>query len=260
MKGTTLQDTKYSRNVMDIVRASLGVDMNSTELDAQIDGMPKVKVMDIVLDNRRDKASGKVIREAVYEFFKVDLDVMSDNNDGKRLSSYPLDIMQGVRLDLKLDANDETFDSEIMNMPKVEIMDRFYNSFGKNISGEDSRRIVNEIFGFNVRGIESLEKARLSLYSKGRWMTKNDTDIFMVITARGDVHINATVTNHYVEMTGSDQFPVEMQKFLTGLGFIYEADDKMYHFTSPTGESVSDAFKDQLIGTLVRYIAQHYAS
>lgn len=254
------QETKFPQDVMKVVRKSLGVKANSTELDDQINTMPKIKVMDIVLDSKHNKAKGKFIRKTVNDTFKTDLERMSQNNEGNLLSAYPLDIMQGVRSDLKLEPNDTKLDAEIMRMPKSEVMDRFLDSYGDTISGAESRRIINEIFGVNLVGIDSLEKAKLALYSKGQWIVKSDADIFLLLVGKGDIDASVGVTNLYVELTGSDQLPVEIQEFLTGLGFTYNSDDNMYHCTSPTGESFPDAFKGRLIGTLVGYIAQHYAS
>ncbi|MNY55496.1 hypothetical protein D3C86_1914800 [compost metagenome] len=57
---------------------------------------------------------------------------------------------------------------------------------------------------------------------------------------------------------GFDQFPRQLHDFLLTLGFSYLVDMKNYHYSNPTGQSISDAFKGQLIGKLVSVIQDYY--
>lgn len=254
------ETSKYPIDVMKAVRRHLGLKPNSTELDSHINSMPKTEIMDIVLASKQNKSKGKVIREAVDDIFKISLDTISKNGEGSILISYPIDIMEGVRKTLRIDQSSTELDTKIMDMTKVEVMDKFLRSYGSDISGSESRRIINEIFGINLSGIDSLAKARLSLFSKGQWITQNSTDVFIILTGKGDVDVSVGITSYFVQKTGSDQLPVEIQNFLTNLGFAYKIETKTYTYTNLSGQSVPDSFKGQLIGKLVSYINDHYQS
>jgi hypothetical protein len=254
------ETSKYPIDVMKAVRRHLGLKPNSMELDNHINFMPKTEIMDIVLASKQNKSKGKVIREAVDDIFKLSLDTISKNGEGSILISYPTNIMEGVRKTLRIDQSSTELDTKIMDMTKVEVMDKFLRSYGSDISGSESRRIINEIFGINLSGIDSLAKARLSLFSKGQWITQNSTDVFVILTGKGDVDVSVGVTSYFVQKTGSDQLPVEIQNFLTNLGFAYKIGTKSYTYTNPSGQSVPDSFKGQLIGKLVSYINDHYQS
>ncbi|MDD9269272.1 hypothetical protein ACFPES_19675 [Paenibacillus sp. GCM10023248] len=249
---------KYPFEVMKAVRIYLGAKPNSTEMDRQINTMSKTEIMDIYLASKHNKAKGKVIRKAVDDIFNISLDTISANGEGNIMASYPADIMEGVRKSLHIDPSSTELDAKIMSMAKVAVMDKFLQSFGKEISGSESRRMINEIFGVNLNGIDSLAKARISLFSKGQWITQTPTDIFVILTGKGDVDINVGVTDYYKQKTGSDQLPVEVQDFLKNLGFTYQIETNFYTYTNPSGESVPDSFKGQLIGKLVSYIHDHY--
>lgn len=254
------QAGKYPIEVMKAVRKHLGVKPNSTKLDNQINTMQKTEIMDIFLESKHNKANGKKIRNAVNDIFNISLDTISANGEGNILSTYPADIMEGVRKTLKIDPFSNELDAKIMSMTKVEVMDKFLHSYGTEITGSESRIIINEIFGVNLNGIDSLSKARLSLFSKGQWITQNSTDIFVILTGKGDVDVSVGVTKYFTGKTGTDQLPAEIQDFLINLGFTYQVDTKTYTYTNVTGESVPDSFKGQLIGKLVSYIVDHYAN
>lgn len=84
--------------------------------------------------------------------------------------------------------------------------------------------------------------------------------MFVILTGKGDVDVSVGVTSYFVQKTGSDQLPVEIQNFLMNLGFAYKIETKSYTYTNPSGQSVPDSFKGQLIGKLVSYINDHYPS
>src|SRR5690606_37918643 len=114
----------------------------------------------------------------VTKIFSIDLDATSLNGEGSLISIYPLEIMEGVRKTLNGDPTDTSLDGYIMSLSKVEVMDKFLQSYGNQIQGPDVRRVINHIFGVNLDGISALEYARLSIYSKGQWVLKSPTDIF----------------------------------------------------------------------------------
>ncbi|MFD0696139.1 hypothetical protein ACFQZT_18870 [Paenibacillus sp. GCM10027628] len=253
-----LQTTKYPHQIMEAIRMSIGVEPHSTQLDCRIKDMSKVEVMDRYLISSQKKLKGSEIRKVINDIYRINLDTISANGEGSLLTTYPLDIMERVRETQNDNPASTELDPQIMAMTKVEVMDRYLHSYGEQITGSQIRNMINGIFGVNLDGIASLDKARLSIFSKGQWISRNDTDIFVLYTGRGDVDLKVCATLYLIEKIGSDQFPSELHDFLTEKGFSYDEEMKAYHYSNPTGQSVSDAFKGQLIGTLITYIKDHY--
>jgi hypothetical protein len=253
-----LQTTKYPLNVMKAVRISLDIKPNSTELDSQINDMSKVEVMDRYLASSDDELTGTEIREVIDNIYRISLDTISANGEGSLLALYPLDIMERVRETQKVDPASTEIDLQIMSMTKVEVMDKFLYSYGKKITGSEIRRIVNGIFGVNLNGIATLDNARLSIFSKGQWIIQNDTDILLVSSGRGDIDVKVSAAPYFIEKTDSDPFPNELHNLLTKLEFSYNEEMKAFNYSNPTGLSISDSFKGDLIGPLVTCIKEHY--
>lgn len=254
------EETKYPIKVMKILRAYLGGDENSNSLDETINAMPKTQVMDIYRSFENNHSNGQLIRDGVNKIFNINLDTISLNGEGSLISSYSVEIMEGVRNTLNGDPSDTSLDEQIMSLPKAEVMDKFLQSYGNQIEGSDIRRVINDIFGVNLDGISSLEYARLSLYSKGQWILQSPNDVFIISSNKGDVGIFVGVTEYYQEKLGTNQFPSDLENFLTEQGFVYNTATKQYEYYNPSGESVSDPFKGLIINTVVAYIQEHYAN
>lgn len=253
-----LLTTKYPQNIMHVVRMELGGAYHSTELDRQINEMSKIEIMDRYLASHYKNMKGNEIREVIEMVYQISLDTISANGEGSLLASFPFDIMVRVRESLKVDPASTDLDSQIMSMTKVEVMDRYLLAYGNSITGLEIRRIVNEIFGVNLSALATLDKARLSIFSKGQWILQNKTDIFSVYTGKGDKDVKISATKYFIEKIGSDQFPNELHDFLIDIGFSYHTDMKSYNYSNPTGQSISDSFKGQLIKTLVTFVQDHY--
>ncbi|NRF95568.1 hypothetical protein HQN89_32540 [Paenibacillus frigoriresistens] len=252
------QTTKYPIDVMKVIRKSLGGKANSSELDNQINNMTKIEVMDRYFYSSQKTWKGEGIRKSIDKIFKINLDTLSANGEGSVLKSYSNDIMEGVRKNLKIDPASTQLDKEIMAMPKAEVMDRFLKSYSGKISSLEIRTVVNEIFGVNLVGISSLDKARLSLFSKGQWMSKNDSDIFAVVVEKGDMDLRVEATPYFIKKIGTSKLPDELDVFLKNLGFTLDTETNVYKYSSQTGESVPDSFKTKLIGTLIKSIHDNY--
>lgn len=251
-------ETKYPEDVMRILRAYLGGDENSSSIDDQINAMAKTRVMDVYRSSEGNSANGQLIRDGVTKIFNIDLDAISLNGEGSLISTYPLEIMEGVRKTLNGDPTDTSLDGYIMSLSKAEVMDKFLQSYGNQIEGSDVRRVINYIFGVNLDGISALEYARLSIYSKGQWVLKSPTDIFIISSNKGDVGIFVEVTPYYIEQLGTDLLPSDLADFLTEQGFAYNLESDQYEYYNPDGESVSDELKGLIINTVVSYINDHY--
>ncbi|ASS67523.1 MULTISPECIES: hypothetical protein [unclassified Paenibacillus] len=253
------QSTKYPIEVMKVVRASLGADESSTEMDSQINALAQVRVMDIYLESLGNPARGQVIRDAVGKVFGFDLDLMSQNDEGNLLASYNSEIMAGVRTYLGLASDDESRDSAIMSLKKNDVMDHFLSAYGESIQGSDSRRIINYIFGVNIDGLSGLERSRLSVYSKGQWELNNRNDVLIIKSSKGDVDLYVGPTAYYVDKLGSNQLPAELEKALLSFGFTLDTAANLYTYHNVSGESVPDAFKGQVIGAIVACIQASFA-
>lgn len=246
--------TKYPSKVMRTVRVELGVDKHSTELDSQISSMKQVDVLDIHLTSLGKNVTGKKIRNAVKDVFKIDLDSISKNNYGSKLTSYDSSIMETLRQTLGGTATSTELDEQIMNMSKAKVMDK-YIDFNKNtLTAVQERTVINQIFGVNLEGISGLEYAQLSINSKGQWVIQNDNDLFVVSSSLDDVSVYVGVTDYFTQLTGSNDIPDSLKESLLALGYTYNEETNQLTYTNPSGESVPDAFKGQTMGIVVNAI------
>lgn len=245
------QTTKYSTAVMEAVRLSLFVESNSTHLDQLIDTMTKVEVMDSYLESFGHKVKGKEVREVVKGVFGTDLNCISEKNYGSKLSIYPVSVMQSLRISLNVDPDSTELDTQIMTMKKNEVMDRAIEAHDYSLTGEDARVVINQIFGVNLDGISGLEHVGISIYSKGQWILQGDTDLFIVSSNLDDVELYLATTAYFNETTGSNQFPDSLKQAVMSFGFTYNADVDHFIYRNPTNESVPDALKGQVLGSVV---------
>lgn len=255
-----IQNTKYPIKVMEAVRVSLGEKKHTTALDSQIDKMTKVEVMDRYLGTFGKKVTGKEVRKAVLGVFNISLDTISEKNYGSHLAIYSDDIMQTLRQSLKVAPDSTVKDAEIMAMTKAEVMDHFIKFHRNTLTSAEDRVIINEIFGVNLNGISSLEHARLSIYSKGTWVLQSPTDLFVVSSSNDDVSLYVGTTDYFATHTGSNDLPNSLKQTLISLGFSYDEATGKYFYMNPSGLSVSDSFKGQILGAVLKTIQTEYAS
>ncbi|WP_241536066.1 hypothetical protein [Indiicoccus explosivorum] len=250
------QDTKYDKHVMRSLRESFGISKHATHLDGQIEAMPQVDVMDAYLGSFGKKVKGKEVREAVQDVFDIDLDLISEQNYGSKLSAYAPDVMEALRVSLRLEPDDASRDDFIMDLPKSEVMDRYIGVHGYDLTGAESRILINQIFGVNLDGISKLEHAQLGISSKGQWIVRSETDLFLITSTLDDVGVYVETTDYYEQVTGTDEMPESLKDSLLSSGFVYDAATDRYFYSNPTGESVPDAFKGRTIGMLLGAIQQ----
>lgn len=242
--------SRYPQPIMEAVRMSLDAPPNSKELDIQIEKMSKIEIMDRYLGSFQH-ITGSESRKAVDMIFRINLDSLSENGEGSRLANYPDDIKVIISEALSVNQDSSGLDHLIMSMTKVEVMNNYLQSVRKQITGAEIRRIINEIFGVNLDGIATLDNAGLSLFSKGQWIIQNEKDLFLLHTGKGDIDFKVSATHHFVEKTGSVQFPSSLHNGLTEMGFSYHEETHSYKYSNPIGLSVSESFKGELIGKLV---------
>ncbi|UOQ44423.1 hypothetical protein MUN89_00025 [Halobacillus salinarum] len=141
-------------------------------------------MIDKVLESYGRKLDSTKIRKAVGEVYEIDLKDVSDKREGKVTRAYPEEIMRGIRQSLHKEPSEET-DHYIMTLTKLTAMDLYLNSIDTPMTPVKIRQMINHIFGINLEGISTLDEIRVSLYSKGQWITQGDTHLVVVSTGQG---------------------------------------------------------------------------
>ncbi|AIY04557.1 hypothetical protein Plano_0592 [Planococcus sp. PAMC 21323] len=248
------EDTKYSKKVMEAVRVGLGEDAKSTKVDDVINKMPKAEVMDYYLVSFGKKLKGNEVRRAVEEVFLVDLNTISKKDYGSRLDVYLDDIMKSLRVSLKEEPTSKVKDEKIMDMSKNKVMDRYLKVHGYVLTGAESRKLINYIYGVDLEGISKLEYLQIAIYSKGQWIIKSDKDLFLLKSSLDDVAVSIETTPYFKELTGSDQLPASLKSKFLEMGFTYKEDTNLLYYKDPAGKSVSDEFKGLVMGHLIQTV------
>lgn len=250
------QATKYPMSVMEVLRINLGVAIDSTEADNQINTLPKVSVMDQYLVSMGQHLEGSQVRTAVDAIFAIDLNLVSEMNYGQKLNIYPTLIMESLRTYLNVPTNSTVLDAQIMGMSKASVMDAYIEVNGYDLTGAENRVLINQVFGVNLDGISGAEGAQMSIYSKGIWVLQADNDLFVISSSLDDVSLYVNTTAYFATLTGSTQAPASLDAKLISFGFTFNAVTDRYEYTNPTGESAPDAFKGQAIGAIMGAIAE----
>ncbi|WLR48612.1 hypothetical protein LC065_05330 [Halobacillus litoralis] len=196
----------------------------------------------------------KEIRAIVDGVYGIDLEAVSELGVGKQTSTYSDDVIQRIRQAL----GEEVSDEAITKMPKVEVMELYWESFDGKMSGDDMRKMINAIFGINLAGISGLEGTGVSLFSKDQWISRYDHDLFVVHTGADDVDVWIYPTDYFKKQTGLEENPRGLEVALTALGFAYNEEKNALYYANPTGESVPDNFKGQTLGMMIGFIKENY--
>lgn len=202
------------------------------EKDAAV--MKKVDLMDKYLDSCQGEITSSEICSIVQSIFGFDLEtkpVLSKEGDQ---DSPPTETTAKLAIDLGIEP------------------------YGKNISGSEIRKIINEIFSINLDAISSLDGSRISLYSKEQWVTQQEHDLFVVHTGVGDIDVKIFPTAYFTEKTGLTELPEELKQSLTSLGYYYNDKIGSFYYSNPSGEATPDSFKGQTIGAILKFIHQSY--
>ena len=195
------------------------------EKDSEV--MKKVDIMDKYFDSYQEKVTSSEICSIVKSIFKLDLEtkpVLLSSTEGTAKMAIDSGLAQ----------------------------------FGKNVSGAEIRKLINQIFGINLDAISSLDGSRISLFSKGQWVIQHEQDLFVVHTGLGDVDVKVFPTDYFSEQTGLKELPEDLQQSLTSIGFYYDEKIGSYYYSNPSGEAIPDAFKGQTIGTILTFIRHSY--
>ncbi len=199
--------------------------------------MSKIEMMDKYLETYTKEITSTEICYTVDSVFKFNLD------ETPILSSTKEQIRS-------LLGNDPT--------PR-EAIDLYIRHYKGELTGKEIRQIINEIFGVNLEAISSLETARISLYSKGKWVVQSEHDLFVVYTGPGDVDVKVYPTSYFTERTGLTDLPVDLQHSLTSLGYYFDKTLESYYFINPTENAISDAFKGKTMGAILDVIQRSFS-
>ncbi|WP_237150314.1 hypothetical protein [Planococcus maritimus] len=252
----TLQEANYSEKVMRAVSETMGMDADSYDAISIINQLPKIKVWEYYLASFGQKVKGNEVRCAVKDIFDIDLDLVSKNDYGSKLVIYPAPVMETLRVSLKQEPTSTKKDELIMSMSKNEVMDRYIKQSNYALTGAQLSLLVNQIFGVNLMGISSLEGKQLAINSKGQWIVKGEQDLVLLESSLDDVDVFVYAGPYLEELTGTKALPEALIVKLTAIGFVYQEENDRLYYRNPTGESVPDAFKGQVIGILLGFIAE----
>ncbi|PLS18915.1 hypothetical protein CVD28_00505 [Bacillus sp. M6-12] len=137
------------------------------------------------------------------------------------------------------------------------------SSYGKTMDKRatmrDFSKIVNEVYGVHLTGINSLKHSRVSLFAKGQWILRHKTDLVVVQTSEGNKELNISLTDYFVERTGLSEFPLEIQESLHFLGMSYNEEERAFSYQDPNGGAVSDIFIGKALKAVTTVIQNSYA-
>lgn len=229
----------YSYELQNIIKHSHHLDQGLSEVDVidYISKLPKIDVMDMYIDHHTGNVTSPVIYKAISQAF------------GFNLERVPVLTKEKIRtFEIPLSTNLEDCNS----FPSETILDLYLAHHHHHVTGDDMRTMINHYFGMNLAGIDGLGKTRISLYSKGQWLVKDEKDLFVIHTGTKDVNVKIYGTNYFKEHTGSINIPTELQQSLTNLGYSYNQQVDTYYFSNPSGLSVTNAFKGETIEAIIR--------
>lgn len=242
MLGT--DSKKYPSEIWERVKTTLkkehGEKYSHSELDDQIDAMTKAEIMDKFFDSFEEKINSSEICRFVKSIFNFDL-------DSKTVLSKELKKAVSSK------------EGEAIVPFSRTVIDSYLDQVEKKVTGAEIRRIINQIFEINLEAISSLEGARISLYSKNQWVVQHDKDLFVVHTGTDDVDVKIYPTKYFTKQTGLEVIPIELQYSLTNIGFSYYEKIYSYYYANPSGEAVTDAFKGQTMGAIMKVIKDYYS-
>ncbi|CAM3227557.1 hypothetical protein FITA111629_10980 [Filibacter tadaridae] len=194
--------------------------MQVSQTDNNIEKISKIDQMDLLLESSSGSLTYTDICTVVQEVFAINLDIASLTPECKMDSAS---------------SSSAVIDAHLS---------------GKEMTGSEVRAMILRFFGVNLNGIASLEKTKISLYSKRQWIVQKATDLIVVYTGSDDVDVSVYATDYFKEKTGSAGIPNDLQKALMSLGFTYDEANGSCYYANPTGQAVPDAFKGQTIGAI----------
>ncbi|WP_163528352.1 hypothetical protein [Halobacillus ihumii] len=171
---------------------------------------------------------------------------------------YSKEVMERIRSALREEGSSTT-DKYIESLSKVEAMDLCLQGYGVNIPPHAIRGVILEIFRINLEGISTLEKNRISVFSKGLWVSRQPKDLFVVYTGSDDIDAKVYVSDYFKEKTGQTVLPAELEKKLKSMGYKEHDNDRgALYYVESEQRAVSNSFKEQTIGAIAETVRHKY--
>ncbi|MFB5662432.1 hypothetical protein ACE4RR_11530 [Alteribacillus sp. HJP-4] len=208
----------------------------------------KVTEMDNYILYMNDELDGDEIRKLIFQIYQIDLHKVGVLQEQTNSIYYHNDFIEIWNRLMTWDGGYKSLEA----MPKSEVMDRFLQSQKNSLTGRDVREAVKHIFGINLDGISKLDKSGISLYSKEQWMTKSENDKIVIQTSSDDAEVWIYPTEYYKLKTGKKEVPEALQHELISLAYIYDRENGSQYYRNESGESVSNAFKEQTIRRILK--------
>ncbi len=145
------------------------------------------------------------------------------------------------------------------------------NDMQQLLDSNELREKINQLYGVNLQALSQLEDARISLFSKERWMLRHEQDLFELYTGEGDSDVKIITTAYYKKITGSNNMPPALIDNLLELGYsLHEPSKDCSSFTNsgssntqsycyyinPEQKPVADSFKGRTMRLIADAIRQ----
>ncbi|WP_050181018.1 hypothetical protein [Domibacillus robiginosus] len=230
--------------VKEAIKKEKGHFVSDAELSAYIRVTPKAVLMDLCMDLFKEELSVADIFHVIKNTYHIDL------NEKTLLPKQKARVLQAYSL--------KESDAAVASLPAI-AMDLQVKQHEGSLTSADVRTMVNQLFGINLAGISELDAARISLYSKGQWLSQSETNLFIVYTGTGDIDARIVPTDYFTEKTGLKIVPDDLQQSLATLGFYYDETIQSVYYTNPSGEAVPNDFKVKTMKMIEKYIKHNYS-
>lgn len=219
--------SEYPVHIFEGLKRVMQQELNEqvTEISSKIESLTKVEVMDMYIKSLEYNLNGEIIRDCINHIYGID--VSSKFVFAKK---------------------------KVPHKTNIGLIDDYICSIGAHLTGPTLRLKINELFGINLDAIDALGRTKVSLFSKGQWIVRNEKDLFEVHTGIGDLDVYIIPSHYYKEQTNERELPAEIQTQLLALGYSYSPDVDGFYFSNPLGKHVDDDFKKRTMGTLFRWI------
>lgn len=225
---------KYHPSIDQIIIHTLKKEgLDEITLDSRLKNMSKIEAMDRYFDSEEIQVNTESIAHFVHHAFYIDLD-----------KAYLLDKETSAKLE------DPS--------PKAAITWCLSNH-QQEWTGEQIRALLMKLFGINTNGLAFLENKGISLYSKKQWILRQDSDLFIVSTGANDIDVYIIATDFFKLKTGLDGLPESLHENLNSLGFTYDHEKMCYYYCTSDNQPVPDAFKKQVLDSLIEVINTKYS-
>ncbi|RKD26021.1 hypothetical protein BEP19_03600, partial [Ammoniphilus oxalaticus] len=196
-------------------------DSQTQRMDKQLASVEKMDIQTVV--------------EIVREVYRIDLLFASDNGLGRLPDSYNDELKRVIAQKMRLSPHSLVFMEQLRSMKKIELLRLLIE--GTEQTGPRLRQSINQIFGMNLDGISTLENSGVSLFSKGQWLARKETDLLVAQTNQEDTTVIIFPTASFQSIVGDHRLSSEAHQALLQLGFAYFDEMAYYEYTQQQGYS-----------------------